>query len=128
MTTEYAQVLIDKLHSSGLTKTPEGVALWILIQSAYSDVQLPKHVWHHGNPLHRKEKAQLAKILKETSLKDDLKECNQKHAERGTWFPKLHFAWEVAFEALLKAQSKQLRFAELWTEAVESKLCGLYCS
>ncbi|MCJ1249248.1 DNA-directed DNA polymerase [Trapelia coarctata] len=125
MTAEYAQVAIDKLHSSTLARTPEGVALWVLIQSAYPDVQLPKHVWHHGNPLHRKEKAPLAKILKETSSKDDPKEPTQKDAERGTWFHKLHFAWEVVFGALLKARSKQLTFAELWTEAIDN---GLFSS
>ena len=121
MTVDNVQLLLDKLHSSGLTKTPEGVALWVLIQSMYPDVQLPKHVWHHGNPLHRKEKAPLARILKETSSKDDLKDSDQKDAQRGTWFHKLHFAWEVVFGALLKTHSKQLTFSELWTEAVDSK-------
>jgi len=128
MMADYAQVLVDKLHSSGLTKTPEGVALWVLIQSAYPSVRLPKHVWRHGNPLNRKEKASLARILKETSSKDDLKDSNQKDTQRGTWLHKLHFAWEVVFEALLTAGSTQLTFSELWTEAVDSKLSELYHS
>lgn len=128
MTADHAQVFIDKLHSSGLTKTPEGVALWVLIQSAYPNVRLPKHVWHHGDPLNRKEKASLARILKETSSKDDRKDSNQKDAQRGTWFHKLHFAWEVVFKAILTAESKRLTFSELWIEAVDSKLSELYYS
>ena len=128
MTAEYAQVLTGKLHSSGLAKTPEGVALWVLIQSAYPDIELPKHVWHHGNPLHRKERVPLARILRETSSKDDSNDPKEKDAERSTWFHKLHFAWAVVFEALITNQPKQLTFAELWIEAVDSKLFELYCS
>ncbi|MCJ1393982.1 DNA-directed DNA polymerase [Xylographa bjoerkii] len=122
MEPEYVEVLFEKLHSSGLTKTPEGIGLWITAQHTYPDVTYPKHVWHHGNPLHRKEKASLARILKETSTSHDSEVTAKKTSERGTWTSRLHFSWDVVFEALLQEVPNQLAFSDMWTEAVDSGL------
>jgi DNA polymerase phi len=114
---DHAKTLINMLHLNGLAKTPEGVALWLVVQSNYPGIQLPKHVWHHGNPLHRKEKVSLARVLRETTPKDDTKDSVQ----RGNWVPKLHFAWEVVFEALPMTRSEKTNFADLWAEVVDSE-------
>ncbi|MCJ1405050.1 DNA-directed DNA polymerase [Xylographa trunciseda] len=116
------EVLFEKLHSNGLTKTPEGVGLWITAQRTYSDVKYPKHVWHHGNPLHRKENASLARVLKESSTNHDSKGTAKKTLQRGNWTSRLHFSWDVVFEALLQDRPKQLAFSDLWNEAVDNGL------
>ncbi|MCJ1384303.1 DNA-directed DNA polymerase [Xylographa soralifera] len=118
----YIEVLFEKLHSTGLTKTPEGVGLWITAQQAYPDIKYPKHVWHHGNPLHRKETASLARILKETSTHHAAEGTAKKTSQRGTWTSRLHFSWDVVFKALLLDRPKQLAFSDLWTEAVDNGL------
>ena len=118
----YVQVVFEKLHSNGLTKTPEGVGLWITSQHVCPNVNYPKHVWHHGNPLHRKEKASLARILKDTSSNHDLEDTVKQIPQRGKWVSRLHFSWDVVFEALLRDRPTQLDFSDLWTEAVDSKL------
>ena len=122
MNTTYVEVLFEKLHLSGLAKTPEGVGLWIAAMQAYPNVKYPKHVWHHGDPLHRKERTSLARILKETSTNHDTEGTPKKTSQRGSWTSRLHFSWDVVFKALLQERPKQLAFSDLWTEAVDSEL------
>ena len=121
----YAQVIIDKLQSTSLSKTPEGLVLWVIAQSKFPDLELPKHIWHNEDPLHRKERSTLARILKETSTKEDLRDGGEKPIGTGTWSSKLHFAWEVILGALLDTNQnrlKRLSFSDLWVEAVDSKV------
>lgn len=130
----YAQSIIDNLVATGLAKTPEGVAIWLGIQSIIPGVSLPSSVWQRESPLHRKEKASLSKILKEASTAGPLQpEANSKIAQNSSWSPNLHFAWDVVLSAILLPdslnQSKSLKlitFADFWTEAVDSELLSSF--
>ena len=127
---KHAQIVIDKLSASGLAKTPEGLALWVTAQFIYPDIQLPKHVWHHEDPLHRRERSNLARTLKEIYHRDGIKDTTKQTAEKGMWSSRIHFAWDVVFEALLDSSQnalKRLKFPDLWTEAVDGKQSFLYC-
>ena len=126
----YAQLVIDQLHSSGLAKTPEGVVIWLSVQSAFPTVKLPKGIWHGDNPLHPKEARGLAKVLKEVSHSKESENGGEGGNERGMWYSNLHFAWDVLLadlfrkehspvRGLLKA-SKRLTFVDFWTEVVDS--------
>lgn len=123
----YARILLEKLHTSALAKTPEGVAIWIAASRAFPEVQKPKGVWHHDDPLNRKESSKLALILKEASTTESSKDGKPKVAQKGTWTPKVHFAWSIVLSTLLETRvataashSKQLTFANLWANAVDS--------
>ena len=128
---KYVQLIVDKIQSGGLTKTPEGIAIWILTTVQFDGVKLPKGVWHHKNPLHREEKAELATILKEASPKNLERGGDDENASRkGTWTPKLHFAWDVVLSRVLDRQSlgglssknsRQLDLATFWDECVDSE-------
>ena len=125
----YAQKLVDKFIENGLAKSPEGVATWLGVQSAFPTVSLPTSVWQYQNPLHRKEKAALSKILKDASTSGAPKgEANSKVAQNSTWSPNLHFAWDVVLSSFLQpdivTQAKNteaIDFTDFWTEAVDSK-------
>ena len=122
----YAQVIIDKLQSASLSKTPEGLALWVIAQSRFPGIDFPKHIWHNKDPLHRKERSALARVLKETSTKDGLGDSGEKTIGTGTWSSKLHFAWEIILGAVLdtnRNHPKRLTFSDLWVETVDSKIC-----
>ncbi|MCJ1473397.1 DNA-directed DNA polymerase, partial [Lambiella insularis] len=121
MSIDNAQLFVDKLYACGLAKTPEGVALWITARFAYPDIQFPKHVWRHQDPLHRKETALLARILKETTIRES-EDTKKKDVQRGNWKAKLHFAWDVVFGSLLKHGQKQMSLGQLWQEAVDDGL------
>ena len=116
----YAQKLIDLLVENDFAKTPEGVALWIAAKRNFTEVNLPKHVWHRRDPLNRKERKTLASILKETGADTSDNEAS-KVPQKGNWFPKLHVAWQVVFEAVGDPDSGRIKFSELWQEAVDGE-------
>ena len=126
---KHAQLIIDKLHESNLAKTPEGVAIWIKVQSNIPDVVLPARIWHHEDPLDKKEKARIAKILKESSTSDlDRPGIGSKLSQKGHWTSKLHFAWDVVISQLLIQEqtqngrsSKRQNFEGFWEECIDSE-------
>ena len=123
----YVQSLLDKLHSNGLIKTPEGVVIWIAVSSIFLTAQKPKGIWTNDDPLNPDEKLRLAHILKEASVEISAGE-DQFISQNGTWNSKLHFAWDVIVETLLSEDTivttrhhKRMTFADFWVEAVDSK-------
>ena len=132
----YAQFLIDKLNAHGLAKSPEGIALWMGIQSTFPNVILPRSVWHKQDPLHRKEKATLSNIMKDAStVGPGQAEATSKIAKNTTWSSSLHFAWDIILASLIQQdhadQEKSVKttsFRDFWTEAVDSELLSLYFS
>ena len=124
---EYVQLIVDKLQGNDLTTTPEGVAIWIGTMLNFPKVKLPRGVWHKENPLHKKEKAKLAKILKgASSTSPDQGGDLQKVSRQAAWTPKLHFAWEVILGRVLGTHSarssKELGLADLWNECVDGNI------
>ena len=125
---DYVQLIVDKLQENDLTTTPEGVAIWIGTMLTFPNVKLSRGVWHKQNPLHRKEKAKLAKIMKgASSTSPDQGGDIQKVSGQGAWTPKLHFAWEVILDRVLGTHSarssKELGLADLWNECVDGEYC-----
>jgi len=122
--------VIDQLHSNGLAKTPEGVVIWFSVQSSFPTVKLPKGIWYRDNPLHTKEAKGLAKVLKEVSHSKEPKKGGERGNERGMWYSNPHFAWDVVLAHLFRRESrpipgqpkasKDLTFADFWTEVVDS--------
>ena len=129
---KYAQLIIDKLQASGISKTPQGLAIWIGTRAEFPSIRLPQGVWHHEDPLNRKEKHRLAKILMETPTTHSPQ--NGKESEvstKSSWTTKLQFAWDVILLELLdirsqglqtnKKPTKRVKFAEFWEECVDSE-------
>ncbi|CAF9926083.1 MAG: DNA-directed DNA polymerase [Alectoria fallacina] len=130
---KYAQVMIDKMLAKGLSKTPQGIAIWIGIQAEYPSIDLPPGVWHHEDPLNRKENSRLAKIL----VEDPIATLPQNGTEsettaKGAWTTKLQFAWDVILAELLNVQTqglqknakpaKRTEFAQFWEECIDKTL------
>lgn len=123
----FAQSTIDRLQLSGLAKTPEGVAIWIVISKNFGGVKLPHGVWLQNSPLCREEKSKLALVLKEASASElDSEGLN---TQRGSWVPKLHFAWLVVMSRVMRIGKAQMpeapvdhiSFPEFWQVCVEGK-------
>ena len=126
-----AQSVIDKLHANGLSKSSEGVAVWINLYARFPDLQFPSGIWHHENPLNHKEIKKLAKILKDapaTENTDNLGES--RHLQKGAWSSNVHFAWDVILTKLLTGEpaikeskkSKNVSFARFWEQCVDGKI------
>ncbi|KAL8860427.1 MAG: hypothetical protein Q9178_003086 [Gyalolechia marmorata] len=124
------QTLLGKLDQFGLTKTPEGIAIWLKVQGQSPKVELPAGIWQNESPLDRKEKSKLAKILKETTSSEHSDETSAAVSQRGSWTSRIHFAWNVVFSELImakptrgtKPQSKTITFEAFWKEAVDEQL------
>ena len=129
---KYAQLMINKLVANGLSKTSQGVAMWLGITATFPSIDLPHGVWHHEDPLNRKESSKLIKILMEApAIASPQEDPESQVTIKGTWGTKLPFAWEVVMAGLLDVQlgrqqqsakcSKRIEFAKFWEDCIDSK-------
>ena len=129
---KYAQLVLDKLLAKGLAKTPQGVAIWIGVHAEIPSIESPPGVWHHDDPLSRKEKSILAKILMEAPATTSPQNVIESETTaNGAWSTKLQFAWDVILTELLHDESqglqrnakfaKRMKFFEFWDECIDSE-------
>ena len=130
---KYARLLIDKLLANGLSKTTQGVAIWIGVQAEFPSIDLPHGVWRHEDPLNRKETSRLAKILVEASTATSPESSLEvETTAKGARATKLQFAWDVILAELLGDQPqglqkntrlvKRVKFGDFWKQCIDSKL------
>lgn len=133
----FAQSTIDRLQSFNLAKTPEGVAIWIIIAQKFPSVNLPSGEWRQNSPLCREEKSQLSLVLKEASASDlDSTDPDTNASQRGSWSTNLHFAWLVVMNDLISdtetktpaRPSKHLSLRDFWHDCVEGEVNDLKVS
>ena len=119
--------LLERLNSFQLIATPEGVAVWLTVKESYPDA-LPEGVWHSKDPLSKKERSRLAKILKEDFNKSESEEGKKEAAKTGTTNPNPSFTWDLAFAEILRrdlaakedAQNKP-EFPQFWIDTVDGE-------
>lgn len=127
---EYVEILIAVLVRNKLSRTPEGAALWTTARSCFPNMKFPPKTsksWHRNDPLHKKMIPQVAQILNESPVEDEVHNPPSKIVARGPWQSKPHFAWDVVLRALLENDLDKLdhlkykHFAQFWKETVECK-------
>jgi DNA polymerase phi len=124
----YAQGLVQRLVSTNLANTPEGVAVWLVLRTNHETI-LPSKIWHNNDPLAKKERARLAKILKEdfSTLRKDSKNEDIKSAAASH---NPSFAWEILISKVLEKDGAKgdridvdkSEFAQFWLDTVD----GMY--
>ena len=137
---EDVTTVFDQLKASGLLKTPEGVAIWLTIGLRFPDFEFPSGIWHKNDPLNKKERQNLANVLR--GVTDDTSEEPTEDAANGAKKHKkmkgsppqstLNFAWTVVFTTIIQRQEEQheskdkLRgsseFTKFWVEVVDNSL------
>ncbi|KAJ5701853.1 hypothetical protein N7488_009401 [Penicillium malachiteum] len=126
MDAKYLEAALEGLCSHDLARSPEGVAVWLAAKDMFPAANFPSKIWKHDDPLDPKERSNLAKIMKESSIEEDKGENKAKSS--GTWNSKLHFAWDAIIsrtsETTKSKESKpsRLSFGEFWTEVVDNGL------
>ncbi|KAI7972424.1 hypothetical protein EIK77_008887 [Talaromyces pinophilus] len=128
---KYCEKMIEIISSNGFVKSPEGVAMWLLVQDSFPDAKLPQDVWKYSNdPLDRHDRRTLAKIMKQVS------EAEDQSAALGVWNSRLNFAWDAVLSRLADSkpegkkekkdkkgkESTRITFDEFWTEVVDDGL------
>ncbi|KAK6838678.1 hypothetical protein RU639_000844 [Aspergillus parasiticus] len=127
---KFVESALERLCTNELARTPEGVAIWLAAKDLFPKVKLPSKVWKHDDPLDVKERNQLAKVMKESSVSEaegENKGSNPKSS--GVWNSKLHFAWDAVLSRLSETSAKEsksktsrLSFSDFWTEVVDNGL------
>jgi hypothetical protein len=127
-----AKAMIGRLSDFKLISTPEGVAIWLTVQMDYESV-LPEGVWHRKDPLSKKERTRLAKILKE-NYQGQPEDGNGDNLKTAAASPNPTFAWNMVISEILRRDSHQKRdskesakveFPQFWLDTVDSE-CGLH--
>ena len=125
---KFVESALERLCTNDLARTPEGVSIWLAAKELFPKVQLPSKVWKHDDPLDAKERNQLAKVMKESSVSEAEGENKGSKAKAsGVWNSKLHFAWDAVLSRLSETSAKEsksktsrLSFIDFWTEVVDS--------
>ncbi|KAI9367618.1 DNA polymerase phi-domain-containing protein [Aspergillus egyptiacus] len=122
---------IEHLCSNDLSRTPEGVAIWLAAKDRFPGLSLPSKTWKNDDPLDSKERNQLAKVMKESSSGESGGEGEGAAKPSGVWNSKLHFAWDALLTSLNSTPTKEskskgsgsrLSFLDFWTEVVDNGL------
>ncbi|BCR92698.1 DNA-directed DNA polymerase POL5 [Aspergillus chevalieri] len=129
---KYVEAALERLSSFELVRTPEGVAIWLAAKDLFPKANFPGKAWKHDHPLDARERNQLAKVLKESSVGTEDENQENKPKSTGVWNSKLHFAWDAvlsripaAKETKSKKESSHLTFLDFWTDVVDN---GLFAS
>lgn len=118
---QHVNLLLAKLHEFKLSKTPEGLAIWITASSLFSGLVFPKGVWNHNNPLSGKERTVVAKVLRDNSSPSEDDSNAAKNTGAAQTSPS--FAWQVVLNKLYETNDNkgQEEFEKFWIEAVDSE-------
>ena len=115
------------LTARKLIYTPAGIGVWLTVQAEYKE-SLPEGIWHENDPLSKKERARLAKILKE-NFHDEMEKDAGTATKTAGANPNPSFAWDLALFEILRrdeqsrSQGKsKLKFPQLWTDIVDGTL------
>lgn len=96
----YAQAILGKVVEAGLAKTPEGVAIWIETAANFTSLKLPKDVWKHKDPLHKKELQTTFSILKQNLMIDPNEAEGAGKSQLGARQYRAHFTFSAILSHL----------------------------
>lgn len=123
-----AKEAIERLTPFKLVSTPQGVAVWLTIRASYENV-LPDGVWYQQDPLSRKERPRLAKLLKE-DFHVEAEDTKDKAIKSAAASPNPTFAWGLVFDEILRRDEEskdsakepsKAEFPQLWIDVVDSE-------
>ncbi|KAF1808998.1 hypothetical protein P152DRAFT_442532 [Eremomyces bilateralis CBS 781.70] len=125
----HARAIVDALSKFKLQRTPEGVAIWLTFTSQFPDLDLPAKVWHKDDPLSKKERKELAAIMREDFSKASGPEASDGTNKSGSWKSQSNFAWSVLIhhqisrlENKTEAAALLEEFSRFWIDVVDNNL------
>ncbi|KAF2421861.1 hypothetical protein EJ08DRAFT_490206 [Tothia fuscella] len=130
----FAKEILIKLESHKLSKTPEGVAIWLSVQSRFPEMDLPDGVWRKADPLCSKERSNLSEAMRQSVEQEPVvieekkgpkgkkSRKNEPKVKNGTWQHKPNFAWDVVLLEAIKQKPKASKFKQFWIELIDNGL------
>ncbi|KAF4455412.1 DNA polymerase V [Fusarium austroafricanum] len=119
MTKEQARVTLEKIDEAHLSRTPEGLSIWLVALSRFPDLKVQP--W--PEPLSKKCFGDLAAVLRESfqHFEDEL-DLRQKN-KQSNWTAQLHYAWDILLAHFVKqGQAGAGEFKQFWIHVVDDSL------
>lgn len=110
------QSTLEKVAESGIARTPEGVAIWLVALNRFPDLKVKP--WNH--PLSNKSLSELTAVLKE-SLRNQPDEDDGKKSKQANWTAQLHFVWDIILAHYAKETIKAEELEPFWSHVVDGK-------
>jgi DNA polymerase phi len=127
----HAQQLVQRLVSTNLVNTPEGVGIWLALRANH-EKNLPSKIWHNNDPLAKVERARLAKILKE-DFRTPAKDGKTEEIKSAAASHNPSFAWDLLMAKILdmdkakgdRTDADKSEFAQFWLDTVDGMFDGI---
>jgi DNA polymerase phi len=125
MNKKQAEATLEKISKANLAKTPEGVAIWLVALSRFSDLKVKP--WR--DPLSKKSFGDLAAVLRESfqDFSKDQPERAQK-TKQASWTGQLHYVWDLLLAHYVKAgEAGAAEFEQFWARVVDGEFHREQC-
>jgi DNA polymerase phi len=123
-----AEETVQRLSTFKLVSTPQGVAVWLTVQASFENV-LPEGVWHQKDPLSKKERSRLAKLLKE-DFHIEAENGKDEAIKTSAANQNPTFAWDLVLSEILRRdghvkdgskEPSKIEFPQFWIDTVDSR-------
>ncbi|EEB06994.1 DNA polymerase phi [Schizosaccharomyces japonicus yFS275] len=124
--TKVVEAMNELLQNVNISKTPDGVALYLALQklpSNFTTIPIPNAGWTPEHPLHKSNLATLSKVMRQSDTEE--------HAQTGVWSKKLHLAWTyilAVFDDTSAAPKDIASFDDLWKVVIDEGMFSLTSS
>ncbi|KAF1979838.1 hypothetical protein BU23DRAFT_523395 [Bimuria novae-zelandiae CBS 107.79] len=125
------RALGTRLVTFNLADTPEGIVIWLALQARH-DFALPDNVWHDKDPLSKKNRPKLVKVLK-GDVQNSFKSAESDATKSAATNANSQFAWNAVLSKVLQMDSEskttptdasKSQFGQLWLGIVDALLFG----
>jgi DNA polymerase phi len=117
----FVQACVNKLQYHKLIKSPEGVAVWLTIQTKFPNFKdFPHDVWANDDPLHPQNRSDLNRTMREQYESKD--GDGQESLKSGFWQQSVHFSWILLLQTSITMSAKEdgyEKFDGIWRSLVD---------
>ncbi|KAB8346321.1 hypothetical protein FH972_023365 [Carpinus fangiana] len=113
--------IIESMIEAKAARSPEGIVLWLAARANQPDVKLPKDIWHHRDPLNKKELNSVFKIIGQNTL--EATEGKGSDSQLGTRRRSPHFAWSTVLRYIHNQDDAKL-YERYWLETFDENFFG----
>lgn len=118
MSQTQAEQTLDKITEARLAKTPEGVAIWIVVNNRFPKLKVKP--W--GHPLSKKSLGDLTAVLKENFQIPDQDQTDKRSKNKqANWTAQLHFVWDLILGYFVSDNSSTEDFDQFWSRVVDGE-------
>lgn len=126
MDQQIAEETLRKLDEAGWAKTPDAIAITVVLTEKFPKVKLPSKAWRDF--LSSKYLGELPAVLKDSGKQESKQENNSEEPaqkqKQASWTAQLHFIWDIILAHYVKLASTDPKsasdqFKQFWSRVVD---------